>query len=87
VNNAPSGKTWRVGGTGAQADRRGKGDEKTNFYDYEGSKGVTAVTTTPAIYLSWFDPSGAMNQTMAVKTMNPRFQSCMSDRRETIRFA
>lgn len=50
----------------------GKGDEKTKFYDYEGSKGVTAVTTTPAIYLSWFDPGGAMNQTMAVKTMNPR---------------
>jgi pimeloyl-ACP methyl ester carboxylesterase len=50
----------------------GKGDEKTNFHDYEGSKGVTAVTTTPAIYLSWFDPDGAMNQTKAVKNMNPR---------------
>ena len=50
----------------------GKGDDKERFYDYEGGKGVTAVITTPAIYLSWFDPSGAMNQTMAVKAMNPR---------------
>ncbi|MBI2987776.1 MAG: alpha/beta hydrolase [Deltaproteobacteria bacterium] len=50
----------------------GKGDEKTKFYDYEGTKGITPVTTTPAIYFSWFDPDGAMNQTMAVKTMSPR---------------
>lgn len=50
----------------------GKGNEKTKFYDYEGTKGITAVTTTPAAYLSWFDPDGAMNQTMAVKTINPR---------------
>ena len=50
----------------------GKGDEKTRFYDYEGTKGITPVTTTPAIYWSWFDPNGAMNQTMAVKAMNPR---------------
>lgn len=50
----------------------GKGDEKTRFYDYEGTKGITPVTTTPAIYLSWFNPDGAMNQTMAVKAMNLR---------------
>lgn len=50
----------------------GKGDEKTKFYDYENSKGMTPVITMPAIYLSWFDPDGAMNQTMAVKAMNPR---------------
>jgi pimeloyl-ACP methyl ester carboxylesterase len=50
----------------------GKGDEKTKFYDYEGTKGIFAVTTTPATYLTWFDPSGAMNQMMAVKNMNPR---------------
>jgi pimeloyl-ACP methyl ester carboxylesterase len=49
-----------------------KGEEKTKFYDYEGTRGIFAVTTTPSIYLSWFDPGGAMNQTMAVKTMNPR---------------
>jgi pimeloyl-ACP methyl ester carboxylesterase len=50
----------------------GKGNEKTKFYDYEGSRGVTPVTTTPAIYLSWFDPEGAMNQTAAMNNMNPR---------------
>ncbi len=50
----------------------GKGNDKTQFQDYEGSKGLTAVNTTPAIYFSWFDPDGAMNQTMAVKNMNPR---------------
>ena len=50
----------------------GKGDEKTKFYDYEGTKGTFSVTTTPAIYLTWFDPSGAMNQMMAVKNMNPQ---------------
>ena len=73
VNSAPFRE--KLGASVERARRliaEGKGDEKTNFYDYEGSKGVTAVTTTPAIYLSWFDPSGAMNQTMAVKTMNPR---------------
>ena len=50
----------------------GKGDEKTRFYDYENTKGMTPVITTPTIYLSWFDPNGAMNQTMAVKAMSPR---------------
>jgi len=50
----------------------GKGDEKTRFNDYEGSKGTYPIITTPAAYLSWFDPDGAMNQTMAVKTMNPQ---------------
>jgi pimeloyl-ACP methyl ester carboxylesterase len=51
---------------------KGKGDEKKRFYDYEGSKDLTPVITTPAIYLSWFEPDGAMNQTMAVKNMDPR---------------
>jgi alpha-beta hydrolase superfamily lysophospholipase len=43
----------------------GKGDEKTRFYDYESSKGVYPITTTPAIYAGWFDPDGAMNQSSA----------------------
>jgi pimeloyl-ACP methyl ester carboxylesterase len=50
----------------------GKGDEKTKFYDYEGTKGIFAVATTPSIYLSWFDPGGAMNQAIVMKTINPR---------------
>lgn len=40
----------------------GKGGERATFKDYEGSKGVSDVNTTAAIYLTWFDPEGAMNQ-------------------------
>lgn len=49
-----------------------KGDEKTRLADYEGAKGTYPVITTPALYLSWFDPAGAMNQTLAVQNMNPK---------------
>lgn len=40
----------------------GKGGERGEFLDYEGSKGVSTVRTTAAVYLAWFDPDGAMNQ-------------------------
>jgi pimeloyl-ACP methyl ester carboxylesterase len=50
----------------------GKGNEKTRFSDYEGSKGTYPIASTPEAYLSWFDPDGAMNQTAAVKSMNPQ---------------
>ncbi|MBI2312296.1 MAG: alpha/beta hydrolase [Betaproteobacteria bacterium] len=50
----------------------GKGEEKTRFMDYEGSRGVYPITTTPAAYLSWFDPDGAMNQMKAHKAMSPQ---------------
>ena len=50
----------------------GKGDEKTKFSDYEGAKGIYPILTTPSLYLSWFDPDGAMNQTTALKSMNPQ---------------
>lgn len=50
----------------------GKGNEKARFSDYEGSKGVTPVTTTAALYIDWFDPNGAMNQVTATKNVNPR---------------
>ncbi len=50
----------------------GKGDNKAKLNDYEGRKGLTEIITTPVIYLSWFDPDGAMNQTLAMKNMNPR---------------
>lgn len=49
----------------------GKGEEKTGLTDYEGAKGTYPVNTTPAVYLTWFDPEGAMNQTTAVRSMNP----------------
>jgi pimeloyl-ACP methyl ester carboxylesterase len=49
----------------------GKGQEKVTLSDYEGSKGTYPIITTPATYLSWFDPDGAMNQTLVIKNMNP----------------
>jgi pimeloyl-ACP methyl ester carboxylesterase len=50
----------------------GKGNERTRFTDYEGSKGTYPVTATPVAYLSWFDPDGAMNQEKASREMNPQ---------------
>jgi pimeloyl-ACP methyl ester carboxylesterase len=50
----------------------GKGNEETRFSDYEGSKGTYTVTVTPAAYLSWFDPEGAMNQMKASRAMKPQ---------------
>ena len=50
----------------------GKGNEKTRFGDYEGSKGAFPVTATSAAYLSWFDPEGAMNQERASRAMSPQ---------------
>lgn len=38
----------------------GKDEEKLRFLDYEGSRGTSPVVTTPAVYLTWFDPEGAM---------------------------
>lgn len=40
----------------------GKGGERGDFDEFEGGKGNWTVSTTAAIYLSWFDPDGAMNQ-------------------------
>jgi alpha-beta hydrolase superfamily lysophospholipase len=50
---------------------QGKVEEKTKFADFEGSKGLYPLITTPAIYLSWFDPQGAMNQITAEQNINP----------------
>ena len=50
----------------------GKGDEKTKFMDFEGSRGTYPIVCTAADYLSWFDPAGAMNEKTAVKKMNPK---------------
>lgn len=49
----------------------GKGDERGQFLDYEGSKGTSPVHTTAAIYLTWFDPDGAMNQAKSSKALPP----------------
>lgn len=47
----------------------GKGNETTRFFDYEGAKGTFPVMTTPAAYLSWFDPNSAMNQLNATRNV------------------
>ena len=49
----------------------GKGEEKARFLDFEGSRVTYAIVCTPANYLGWFDPEGAMNESIAVKGMNP----------------
>ncbi len=49
----------------------GKGDEKTDFSDFENARNTYTIVTTPALYLTWFDPEGAMNQTMAIQKINP----------------
>ena len=48
----------------------GKGEEKTRLTDFDGA-GTYPIITTPAAYLTWFDPDGAMNQTIAERSMNP----------------
>jgi hypothetical protein len=47
----------------------GKREIKMRFSDFEGAKGVYGITTTPAAYLSWFEPEGAMNQVIAMKSI------------------
>jgi pimeloyl-ACP methyl ester carboxylesterase len=50
----------------------GKANDKAQFIDFEGSKGTYPISCTPANYLSWFDPDGAMNESLAVRNMNPQ---------------
>lgn len=49
----------------------GKGQEKARFADFESARGVYPLVTTPAAYLSWFDPDGAMNQGRAIRAIGP----------------
>lgn len=49
----------------------GKGSEKTRLEDFEGKKGLFPVITTPATYLTWFDPEGAMNSQRAARVAKP----------------
>lgn len=49
----------------------GKGGEKARLRDHEGSKGTYTVITTPAVYLTWFDPEGAMNTKRAAHAARP----------------
>jgi pimeloyl-ACP methyl ester carboxylesterase len=49
----------------------GKGDEKARLEDYEGSKGTYTVLSAPAVYLTWFDPDGAMNASRSAQVVKP----------------
>ena len=49
----------------------GKGGEPAKLEDFEGAKGMFPVVTTPAVYVTWFDPEGAMNMDRAVRAANP----------------
>lgn len=50
----------------------GKGNEPARLEDYEGDKGTYSVTTAPAVYLTWFEPEGAMNMQRAARAANPK---------------
>lgn len=50
----------------------GKGDQKASLIDFEGAKGSYPITVTPAHYLDWFSPDGAMDQSLAVRNISPR---------------
>lgn len=65
----------KLGDSVAQARKLvadGKGEERARLFDFEGAKGAYPILTTPTNYLSWFDPDGAMNQSLAVKSINPK---------------
>jgi len=65
----------KLGGSVAHAEQlvaEGKGNEKVKLNDYEGKKGLFPVVTTPAVYLTWFDPDGAMNSVQSARLVNPQ---------------
>ncbi len=48
---------------------QGKGADKAELRDYEGSRGTYAIRAAPAAYVSWFDPDGPMNQMKALRAI------------------
>jgi pimeloyl-ACP methyl ester carboxylesterase len=50
----------------------GKGNEPERLEDYEGARGRYPVVAAPAVYLTWFEPEGAMNMQRAARAANPR---------------
>lgn len=49
----------------------GKGNEPAELYDFENARGNYVVMSPPAVYVTWFDPKGAMSEERAVKAVNP----------------
>jgi hypothetical protein len=65
----------KLGESVARARQRvveGKGNEPERLDDYEASRGVSSMMVAPAVYLTWFDPDGAMNIDRAARAANPR---------------
>lgn len=50
----------------------GKGNEPARLEDYEGARGTYPVVSAPAVYLTWFDPEGAMNMRRAARAAKPQ---------------
>lgn len=50
--------------------KAGKGDEKIEFKDFEGRRGLYSIITTPKNYLAWFSPDSAMNYEVAIKRID-----------------
>ncbi len=50
----------------------GKGNERAQLEDYEGSKGRYSIDAVPAAYVTWFDTDGAMNMYRAARAASPR---------------
>ncbi|MFO0252968.1 MAG: alpha/beta hydrolase [Betaproteobacteria bacterium] len=64
----------QLGGAVRSARRmvsEGRGQDRSEFLDYEGAKGSWTVRTTAAMYLSWFDPDGAMNLSRSLRAVQP----------------
>jgi pimeloyl-ACP methyl ester carboxylesterase len=64
----------QLGDSLAQARKfvaEGKGSQRVELSDYEGSRGTYPITTVPAAYVTWFDPEGAMNQGKSLKALKP----------------
>ena len=55
-----------------QALARGKGEERQRLLDYEGSRGTYPIVVSPAAYLAWFDPEGAMNLSRTALLLKPQ---------------
>lgn len=47
----------------------GKGSQRMQLSDYEGSRGQYPIMAVPAAYVTWFDPDGAMSQSRSLSAL------------------
>jgi len=55
-----------------EAVAAGRGEEKLDLLDYEGSRGTTPVHARASVYAEWFDPEGAMNLAHSATVVIPQ---------------